>query len=217
MACAIAANWVAAALATPLRHPSAMAADMGSGKMSSSPFSIPSKMACATCAVAFGAESSGHLGVRRTGQDRVHTHALFGAERAHRLGHRERRRLGDRISGDQRKGGQAVHRQIVDDGPVSTSQQREEGLGDVERPEQVDVELPLYGRLDQVVVERHTRVVDQDGERADRLDGFADLFRIGDVQPERRDPDVGVGNGHPHAGVDVGTTSPSTIRPRWHP
>src|SRR5438445_945169 len=43
-----AADWRSSALATPLRQPSAMDWDVGSGKISSSPFSMPSKMAAAT-------------------------------------------------------------------------------------------------------------------------------------------------------------------------
>src|SRR5262249_5339412 len=41
-------NWCSSALAAPLRQPSAMDADMGSAKMSSSPFSTPSNIARAT-------------------------------------------------------------------------------------------------------------------------------------------------------------------------
>src|SRR5918999_4738352 len=43
-----AANWRSSALTAPLRQLSAMDADMGSGKISSSPFPNPSKMARAT-------------------------------------------------------------------------------------------------------------------------------------------------------------------------
>jgi hypothetical protein len=42
-----AANWRASALTALLRQPSAMDSDMGSGKISSAPFSTPSKIALA--------------------------------------------------------------------------------------------------------------------------------------------------------------------------
>jgi hypothetical protein len=42
------ANWRSSALVAPVRQPSAIDSDMGSGKMSSSPFSNPSKMPRAT-------------------------------------------------------------------------------------------------------------------------------------------------------------------------
>src|SRR6266436_3746645 len=50
-----AANWRSSALATPARQPSAICWDAGSGKISSSPLSSPSKMLCAADSVeAFG-------------------------------------------------------------------------------------------------------------------------------------------------------------------
>src|SRR5262249_3493575 len=50
-----AANWRSSALAAPVRQPSAMDWDAGSGKISSSPLSSPSKMPCAAVsAEAFG-------------------------------------------------------------------------------------------------------------------------------------------------------------------
>ena len=52
------------ALACPLRHPSAIGCDIGSGKISSSPFSTPSKIAAATDAGdAFGMSRSRDMSV----------------------------------------------------------------------------------------------------------------------------------------------------------
>src|ERR1700687_54261 len=62
--CTNAAFWRSSALAAPLRQLSAMDADMGSGKISSSPLSSPSKMACATdSAEAFGTSKARDMSV----------------------------------------------------------------------------------------------------------------------------------------------------------
>ena len=77
-----AAYWCSNALAGPLRQLSARTAESGSGKMSSSPFSTPSKMARATdCGGGLGdLEASGHVGVGGAGQDGVHPDAPRGQQ-----------------------------------------------------------------------------------------------------------------------------------------
>src|SRR5690348_9446184 len=58
------AIWRSKALAAPVRQPSAMDCDMGSGKMSSSPSSTPSKMARATdSGEVFGMSRPRELGI----------------------------------------------------------------------------------------------------------------------------------------------------------
>jgi hypothetical protein len=75
-----AAYWRSSALAGPLRQLSAMDSDMGSGKMSSSPFSTPSKMGSRN-GLRRGlryVEVSGHIRVPGAGQDGMYPHAPSG-------------------------------------------------------------------------------------------------------------------------------------------
>ena len=167
-AAASAAFWRSSALAAPLRQLCAMDFDMGSGKMSSSPFSTPSRMAprdgnrrCLGYV-----ESSRHIGVHRAGQDRVNSHAPAGQKGPHRLGQGKRGGLGDRIGGNERQRGQRVNRKIVDDSSPRPGQQWQTSLDHVVGAEQVDGEVTFqHGAIGQVVVERHAGVVDQDIQR----------------------------------------------------
>ena len=86
-ACTSAGYWRSSALTAPLRQLSARDSDMGSGKMSSSPFSTPSKIARATdSGEAFGTlRSTGHIRVHGTSQDGMYPHAPSGQKSAQRL------------------------------------------------------------------------------------------------------------------------------------
>jgi hypothetical protein len=94
-----AVNWRSSALAAPLRQPCATDCDHGSGKISSSPFSTPSKMARATeCGEAFGMsrpravgkDPLPDIGVHGSGQHGMNAHASRGHEDSQRLRQRER-------------------------------------------------------------------------------------------------------------------------------
>ena len=66
---------------------------------------------------------------------------------------------------------------------MAARQQRQERLGDIQGPVQVDSQVPLErGTIAQVIRDRNTGVVDQDVERLDPADRLLDLRRVGHVQ-----------------------------------
>jgi len=117
------------ALTPPLRQLSAMDADMGSGKMSSSSCSTPSKMPRATASGEDFGISKPRSYRCRWGRSAQPEHArLSRQERAQRLSHIECRRLRDRVSRSERKGGKGHGRHVVDDRSPRTYQQRQKRL-----------------------------------------------------------------------------------------
>src|SRR5215831_6468810 len=155
------ACWRSRALVTPLRQPSAMDWDIESGKISSSPFSTPSKMATATDSgeVLREIDASGHIGIDRSGQNGMNRHALPGQERPQRLSHAERGGLRNGITGWQRT--------------------RESHQGS----EQVDRQM-LFDHLGlaQIVVHGDTGVVDEDVEAVSVRDGPLNLHSVSHVE-----------------------------------
>src|SRR5439155_25386813 len=87
-------------------------------------------------------------------------------------------------------------RQEVDNGPLRTSHERQEGLGHAVCTEKVDREVPFeVGAFAQVFVKVHSSVVDQDVERFDFLDSVLNLRGVGHVQSQLRDAPIGMGKG----------------------
>src|SRR5882724_6836639 len=93
-------------------------------------------------------------------------------------------------------------REIVDDGSPRTNQQRQEGLGHVIRTEQVDGEM-LFQRdaITHLTDKGYAGVIDEDIERLHFLDSSLNLLPVGDVQCQRRDTRIGVGQGLPRTGI----------------
>jgi hypothetical protein len=94
------------AFATPLFQLSAMACDAGLGNMSSSPFSIPSKIPRATDSGGLrDVYSAGHVGVRRAREDGLDAHTLPRQQHPQRLGQVEHCSLRDRVGRGGRERG----------------------------------------------------------------------------------------------------------------
>src|SRR5258708_10834468 len=180
-----AANWRSSALAMPARHPSAIDWDTGSGKMSSSPFSRPSKMPRAADSVETLGMSkprfmSVSTGAQEDGMDR---HALASQKGPQRLRHVGCGRLGNGVAGYDRQGGERCQRQIVDDGSVGAPQQRQESARYFKHSEEVDSQVLLDGvRIDQIIVNSDAGIVNEDVEGADLIDAPLDLRKVRHVQ-----------------------------------
>jgi hypothetical protein len=71
--------------------------------------------------------------------------------------------------------------------------------------------LLQHGTIAQVVVDGQPRVVHEDVEGLDALDGRLDLRRLGDVEHERCHAFVGCGQRPARARVDAGRTSPERL------
>ncbi len=132
-------------------------------------------------------------------------HPLRRQECAQRLGRGERRRLRDGVGRDQRQWSERVDGQVVDDGSVATGQQRGERPRDGEGAEEVDRQvLGDDGGVAEIVVPGDARVVDQEVEGPDPVDGCRDLLAAGDVERDRLDTGVGVVERRTRPGVDSG-------------
>ena len=111
-------------------------------------------------------------------------------------------RLRDRVSRSKRKGGDGHRRHVVDDGALRTRQQRQEGLDDAERAEEVDGEVLIeHGTITQVIKKRNSGVVDEDIKRLDLIGSCPNLRRVGHVQGQGRDAPVRVGQRLARAGI----------------
>ncbi len=132
----------------------------------------------------------------------MNPHAPPGQKSAQRLGQVERGRFRDRVGRSERQGGDGHRRHVVDDGSAGTGQQRQEGLDDVVRAEEVDGQVLFeHGTIAQVIEECNSGVVDEDIERFDALGSCLNLRRVGHVQGQGRDAPVRVGQGLARAGI----------------
>ncbi len=137
-------------------------------------------------------EAAVHVGVDGAEDHGMDRHALPGQERAQRLRHVQRRRLRDRVAGNDRQGRERHQRQVVDDGSFGALQQRQERARHFEHAEQVDGQMLLDGvDAAQIVIDGDAGIVDEDVERPDLLGCTLDLRHIGDVQGQRRHAFIG--------------------------
>jgi uncharacterized integral membrane protein (TIGR00697 family) len=98
----------------------------------------------------------------------VNLHAPSSQKGAQRLCHIERGCLGDRVGRCDRKGSQRHRRRVVDDGSCGELQQRQESVGDIQRPEKIDGQVLCDDLgIAQVVEECDARIVDEDVESVD--------------------------------------------------
>ena len=105
----------------------------------------------------------------------------------------ERCRLGERVSGGERQGGQGLRRDVVDDGSPGKNQGWQEGLGHAVHAEKVDGQVPFeHGTIAQVIKGVHAGVVDEDVERFDTLDRDLNVRPVRHVQGQRRNASVRV-------------------------
>src|SRR5450755_1860642 len=144
--------------------------DAGSGKMSSSPFSSPSKMPSAVvCIEAFGISKPRFMSVSVGPMTTAWTLTPWPANSAlSDCVMFERGRLRNGVAGNDRQGRERRHGHVVDDGPFGAFQQWQEGACDIERSEEVDSQLLLEGLgIAQIVVESDAGIVDEDVEGVD--------------------------------------------------
>ena len=121
-------------------------------------------------------------------------------------------RLGDRVGGGERQGGEGHQRHVVDDRPLGTGEQRQEGLGHGVGAEEVDRQVLFdRGTIAQVIEKPDAGVVDQDIERFDALDRRLDLPRVGHVQSERCDALIRVDQRPARSGVHPSRASPQGV------